>query len=446
MTSGKPLKLIAELAFPLLLAEMGQQFYMVVDATVIGRGVGVRALAAVGSTDWCYWVIMWSVMGITQAFSVFVSRYFGMRDEDRMCRSVAAAFILTGAVGVVMTAAGVTLAKPLLTLMRTPEDVIADASAYLTTLCAGTLASAAYNMAASVLRALGNGRAPLAAMATAAAVNVGLDLLFICVFRMGVFGAALASVTAQACAFLCCLFSIRRLGVLHIKKEHWKPEASMCAEMLRFALPLGLQYAVISVGGIVLQSGVNSRGSTFMAGFTAVYKFYGLMECTAVAIGRSFGAYFSQNHGAGEYGRIRQGVRLGLAISAFCAFVIGAIVIPGGRTFLRMFLDMSGPEGPRALEIGYRFLLVLSCSLIIVYPMYVFRAALEGMGRPFWPMTSGFAECAARALSGTVLAAWLGTPALFFAEPLAWASALAFTALPYIKMQKSMPGRPPKGK
>ena len=205
MTVGNPTKLILTFAFPLILTNIGQQLYMIVDASIVGRGIGVKALAAVGATDWTYWVILWTITTMTQGFATFVSRYFGEKDYRKMNRSIANAIYLSAAVAAVLTVLGLALTRPVLMLLKTPGDILNDSVIYLSTMIAGSLAVAGYNITAAILRALGDGKSPMIAMVIAAMLNIGLDLLTVFVFRWGVFGAALASVVSQLIAFFYCL-------------------------------------------------------------------------------------------------------------------------------------------------------------------------------------------------------------------------------------------------
>lgn len=436
MTSGKMLPLILGLTLPLLLTNIGQQLYMIVDASIVGRGVGVKALAAVGSSDWSYWLILWSVTGVTQGFSTFVSRFFGNKDYERMNRAITMSVLLSVAIGCALTIAGLLAARPLLALLQTPYDIIDQAAVYLMTMISGTLIVTAYNMSGSILRAFGNGKAPLVAMIIAAVMNIGLDMLFVLIFHWGVFGAAIASVMAQLISFLYCLRQIRKIDCVRVTKSMWRPDWQLCGEMLRFGLPIALQFIVIAISGIVLQSTVNTQGSLFVAGFTATNKLYGLLESTAISVGLAFATFFSQNYGAGNHRRIRKGVRLGLGMSSIMALIVMALIISSGRLLLQLFLDVSQEGGMEALEIAYRYLFIMACCLMIIYPIHIYRNALQSIGNSIWPMFSGFAESAARIFMAKAVVALLGTQALFFAEPVAWLGALLFTMIPYYFYQR----------
>ncbi len=208
--------------------------------------------------------------------------------------------ILCGIIGAILTVAGLLVAKPILLLLKTPDDIIGDAITYLTTMIAGTLIVTAYNMAASVLRSFGDGKSPLIAMLIAALLNVGLDLLFVLVFHWGVFGAAIASVTAQLVSFLFCMVRIRKIPYVQFEKGDWAFDGKMAREMLVFGLPIALQMIVIAISGMVAQSAINLQGSIFIAGYTAMNKMYGLLESTAISLGMAASTFFAQNYGAGK--------------------------------------------------------------------------------------------------------------------------------------------------
>lgn len=432
MTVGKPAGLIMKFALPLIVANLGQQLYMIVDGIIVGRGVGVKGLASVGATDWIYWMILWSMIVMTQGFATFVSRYFGEKNYDKINKTIAMSAILSAAVAVVLTLAGILAARPLLELLKTPADIIDGAEVYLITMISGTLIVGAYNLSASILRAFGDGRSPLVAMIISAVLNVGLDLLFVFGFNWGIFGAAVASVASQLVSFVYCLVKIKKLDFVKLKKETFKPDMKLLGELFSFGLPLALQYAVISVGGIVLQSTVNIWGSTFIAGYTATNKVYGLLESTAIALGTSCSTYFSQNYGAGQYSRVRRGVKVGAVLVTLTSFIVTAVALAFGRYLLMLFLDVTKEGGPEALEIAVKYLNVMACCLIILYLIYVFRHVLQSMGNSVWSLISGFAECAARIFMAKVVVNWLSVDTLFIIEPVAWTGALLFVMLPYL--------------
>ena len=426
MTRGNPAKLILSFAFPLILTNLGQQFYMIADSAIVGRGVGVKALAAVGATDWSYWVILWTITTMTQGFATFVSRYFGEKDYEKMSSAIVNSLWATAGVAVVLTLLGLTCARPVLLLLKTPEDIRADSLIYLSTMIAGTLAVAGYNVTAAILRAFGDGKSPMIAMGISAALNIGLDLLTVFVLRWGVFGAALASVLAQFVAFLYCFRQIRKVEIVSWGRSSLRPDPAMLKELLLFGLPLALQYVVINISGMVLQSTINLQGSIFVAGYTAVNKVYGLLECSAISLGAAATTFFSQNYGARQVARVRSGVRTTAFIGIGMAAAVGAGTFLFGRQILSLFIDQAEAGSPEAIGIGFRYLSLMSASLCILYLIYVYRSILQAMGSSIPSMISGFTECAARIFVAKGLYAWLGQGSLYFAEPAAWLGSLVF--------------------
>lgn len=438
MTQGKPAKLILSFALPLILTNVGQQLYMIVDSSVVGRGVGLKALAAVGSADWTYWLILWTVMGMTQGFAVFISRYFGKQDYHNVNKTIATSTILCAVIGVILTVSGLLAAKPLLGLLKTPDNIIGDSAIYLMTMIAGTLIVTAYNMAASVLRSFGDGKSPLLAMVIAAFLNVGLDLVIVLVFHWGVFGAAIASVTAQLFSFLFCLVRIGKIEYIRFEKNDWKFDGRVAKEMLAFALPIALQMIVIAVSGMVFQSAINLQGSIFVAGYTAMNKMYGLLESTAISLGMAASTFFAQNYGAGEKSRVRAGVRTAAVISVIMAACVTIIMLLVGKYLLQMFINAAEDGAAESLQIGFHYLIIMSACLVVLYLIHVYRNAMQALGNSVWSMISGFAECGTRILMAKGIVLLLGVETLYYVEPAAWLGALAFIAAPYYYYQKKL--------
>jgi putative MATE family efflux protein len=438
MTVGSPTKHILKFSLPLIAANMGQQLYAIADASIVGRGVGVMALAAVGATDWIYCMILWTIIGLTQGFSTFVSRYFGEKDFTKVNKVIAMGSLLTGASGILLTVVSLLAVGPLLALMGTPTEIFGDATAYISIMAGGTVAIAAYNWAASVLRAFGDGKSPLIAMVIAAVLNIGLDLLFVFSFDWGIYGAAAASVTSQAVSFFFCLTRLKKIDCIRLANEDWKPDWSMIRDLLKFALPLALQFITIALGGIFLQTVINEQGSVFIAGYTATNKMYGLMESSSIALGLACSTFFAQNYGACLYKRVRQGMQSACLIAAGMAVVMMAFLFLIRWNLLQLFLDTSKENGHEALEIAVRYLSLMLIFLVVLYLIHVFRNALQALEISLWSMISGFGELFCRLFMAFVAIYWIGSDALFLAEPLAWFGALVFVMIPYFFYQKKL--------
>ena len=431
MTDGSATKHILKFSLPLIAANMGQQLYAVVDASIVGRGVGVKALASVGTTDWVYCMILWSVISLTQGFSTFVSRYFGEKNFSRMNKSIAMSTLLSGFISIFLALAGVLAARPLLELMNTPIDILDGAAAYLMVMIGGTVVVTAYNLASSILRAFGDGKSPLIAMVIAGVLNVGLDLLFVFPFGWGIYGAAIASVLSQLVSFLFCLLRLKKIDCIHLDRQAFQIDRTEVKELLTFSTPLALQSITIALGGIFLQSVINQQGSIFIAGYTATNKMYGLMECSATALGLACSTFFAQNYGAGLYKRVRQGVRTATLIATGMALVVFGVLLVIRWDLLQLFLDVNQENGFEALEVAVRYLTYMIFFLVVLFLIHVYRNALQALKISVWSMISGFAELACRLFMAFIAISWIGPDALFLSEPLAWAGALAFVLIPY---------------
>ena len=440
MTSGSPAKHILGLAVPLILTNMGQQLYMIADGAIVGRGVGVKALAAVGATDWCYWLVLWTVGGLAQGFSTFVSRAFGEKNYREMNRAIAMSAELCVLIGGLLTIFGLAAAQPVLKLLNTPEDILPGACGYLMTMFSGTLIVMGYNMAAAILRALGDGKTPLRAMAVAAVLNITLDCLFVFGFKWGIVGAALASVLSQAVSCLYCIAAISKIECICLDRQTWRPEQDRLKRMLLFGLPIALQYVVITLGGMIVQSSINLQGSIFIAGYTATNKLYGLLQCFAMSLGLASCTFIAQNYGAGLYDRVRKGVEASVKIVALMAVVITGITLLSRWQILRVFLDVNEAGGWEALAVSVRYLTIMSLCFMILHILHVFRNVLQAMGISIWSMISGFAELIPRVLMSKVVINWIGSDALFIAEPASWLGAMLCVLLPYFYYRKKLLG------
>ena len=438
MTAGSPVKHILWFALPLILTNAGQQLYMIADSSIVGRGVGVKALAAVGATDWCYWLILWTVGGLAQGFSTFVSRAFGEKNYREMNQVIAASIMLCAMIGGFFTVLGLAAARPILQFLNTPADILPDAAAYLITMVSGTLVVMGYNMAASILRSLGNGRAPLTAMIISALLNIGLDCLFVFVFRWGIIGAAAASVIAQAVSFLYCVAAISRIECIKLDKQAWELGRQKLAKMLLFGLPIALQYVVITFGGMILQSAINTQGSFFIAGYTATNKLYSLLQCFAMSFGMASSTFVAQNYGAGRMERVKKGVGAAVKIVLIAAILIMAVTLLTRWHVLKVFLDVEETGGMEALALAVRYLTIMVLCFPILHILHIFRNVMLALEVSVWPMLSGFGELLARILMGKILIQYFAEDALFLAEPAAWLGAMLCVTLPYFYYVKKL--------
>ncbi|MBR5869322.1 MAG: MATE family efflux transporter [Clostridia bacterium] len=423
MTVGNPLKLILLFALPLMAGNIFQQLYTVVDTMVVGRALGVNALAALGATDWFYWLVLGMVQGITQGFAILMSKEFGARNFESLRKVVGLSVTLSGICALLFMAAAQIAAKPVLQLLNTPEAIIDSSLLYLRALLWGIPIVLTYNLLACILRSLGDGKTPLAAMVVASLSNIFLDILFVFVFRWGIIGAAVAPLIAQGISSIVCLAKLRKIDFLTLTPHHFKPEAFLSWQLFRLGIPMAFQNAIIAGGGMILQGVVNDYGVAFIGGVTATNKLYGILEIAAISYGYSMITYAGQNLGAKRPDRIRKGMRCAILIAILTSVVITTIMLVFGTGILGSFLSGSPDEVAEALKVGYDYLTVMSLCLPILYVLHVTRSTVQGMGNTVLPMVSGIAEFVMRTGGALLLPAFIGSYGIFFSEVLAWLGA-----------------------
>ena len=290
----------------------------------------------------------------------------------------------------------------------------------------------AYNISASILRALGDGKTPLHAMIVASVTNIILDLLFVLVFHMGIAGAAVATLLAQLLSAAYCFFFIYKIDILKSAKEERTPDKEVCVKLLKLGYPVAFQNIVIFIGGMIVQSVVNSFGVIFIAGFTATNKLYGILESAATSYGYAMTTYAGQNLGAGNIVRIRKGVRWATVIAFLTSSLISISMFLFGKNLLNMFLTGDATQVEEALEIAFRYLKMMSLFLFTLYLLYVVRSTLQGIGNTVMPMISGIAEFIMRVGAALVLPIFMGQEGIFYAEILAWIGADVILLSAYI--------------
>ena len=436
MTEGKPVFLIITFALPLMVGNVFQQLYTVVDTMVVGKALGVGALAALGAADWLNWMMLGTIQGLTQGFGILMAQEFGAGRPERLRKVVGNATILSVLGALLLLAAGQLIARPVLVLLQTPEEIIGNALLYLRIMFLGVPIVMAYNFLASILRSLGDGKTPLHAMIVAALTNIVLDLVFVLVFHWGIAGAAVATLIGQFVSVLFCLWHIRRIEMLALKRADFCLEGALGRKLLFLGSPMALQNVIISVGGMIVQFVVNGFGVLFIAGFTATNKLYGVLEVAATSYGYAMITYVGQNLGAGKIDRIRKGMRAALGVAMVTAVAIGVAMLVFGKFILGWFISGTPQEVEQTMQVAYFYLAVMSVCLPILYVLHVTRSAIQGMGNTMLPMISGIAEFLMRALTAVLLPLAVGETGIFFAEVMAWAGADVILVISYVKTVK----------
>lgn len=441
MTTGHPLRLLISFALPLMLGNIFQQLYTMVDTIIVGQGVGVTALAALGASDWLNWMVLGSVLGMAQGFAIKMAQDFGAKDENALRKTIAHSMVLSGIIALAVMVVSLAMMVPVLKLMNTPDDIMGMAVNYIAIVFAGIPVVMGYNLLASILRAVGDSRSPLYAMIIASIINVVLDLLFVMKFHWGVGGAAFATVIAQAASGLFCLRVTRKLPVMQLKKSDFAMDWAFGKYLTKLGTPIALQTLLISIGGIIVQTVVNGFGVHFIAGFTATNKMYGLLELAATAFGSAIVTYAGQNYGAKAYRRIREGLKYEMILGVAISVVIAAAMLIFGRPLVGLFVSGDAALAQQTVDVAYSYLCVMATFLPVLYILYVLRSNIQGLGDTVLPMVSGFAEFAMRVAAALVLPALVGQTGIFYAEILAWIGAdvvLVWAMLKHLKNLKKL--------
>ena len=402
MTSGKPLTLLLKFVIPIFLGFIFQQFYNMVDTVIVGRFVSPGALAAVGSTGTIMFMIMGLANGMTTGYTVLISQKYGAGDEEGTRKAFVNAIMLGVISTVLITVIALAVMHPLLKLMNTPSDIYDDAYAYISTICMGSIALIGYNMLAASLRAIGNSRTPLYFLIFSALLNIFLDLVFIIGFRLGTFGAALATDLSQAAsAILCMIYIVRKVDVLRPKITDWHLRKEYSLKQLNIGIPMALQFGITASGTMVMQSSINIYGSVAVGGFTAAGKVVNLMTAGMPSLGQTMAAYVGQNYGYGDLDRIDQGTKDAMKIAAVYSIINAVLSVVLLPYVIRIFFD-SGVDITSYLPYARAYVNACIFFYIPLAAIFVFRNAMQACGYGKTALTLGIVEMIARFVTAFV--------------------------------------------
>lgn len=424
MTAGHPGKLLFFFALPLMFGNVFQQLYTVVDTAIVGRGVGMDALAALGTVDWVNWMFLGIAQGFAQGFSVRMSQKYGEGDAEGLKQAIGVSARLSVIIAVAALAVAQMGLPLFLRLLQVPEDLQGMASLYSRIILGGIPAMVFFNFCSSVLRSVGDSRTPLIAMIAAALTNIVLDCVAVFWLGWGIVGAAAATVFAQCFSGALCALKIARSPQLRFTKAHMARDPALERLLMGLGAPVAMQNIIISVGGMAIQSVVNSFSKSFIAGFTATNKLYGVLEIAAISYGYAVTTNTGQNYGAARWDRIRKGVRWAVGISIVTSAVIAAVMVLFGRQITGLFISSDTPALEIAAgETAYLYLCVMSAALPVLYLLYAYRSALQGMGNTRIPLLSGIVEFIVRVGGAVIIGITAWQNGIFLAEVGAWLGA-----------------------
>lgn len=418
LTQGKPLKLILTFALPILISNVFQQFYNIADTAIVGHTLGDHALSAVGSVSSVYGLIISICTGLTSGFSILVSKYFGAKDDKNMKRSVAGTIMLSIFAALIMILICVGALKPLLHMLHTPTEIFADAYKYISIIVFCCIVTVLYNMQANILIALGNSIAPLVFLIVSSLSNIGLDLLFIKTFDMGIAGAAWATVLAQGISAVCCfLYILKCCPMLRLSKEDFKLPRALVKELLASGTAMSMMWAVVNIGTVILQSGINGLGANTIAAHVSARKISEIYMMVGSTLASTMATYASQNYGANKMDRVWQGVK----VTHVLAWIWATFVI-----ILTMFCAdwmigaLTGSDNPEIIAIGARYLRINLPFYYVLYILCILRSTLQGIGCKVWPVIASVLEMLGKIIAVKFFVKPLGYTAICFCEPFTW--------------------------
>ena len=437
MTEGSPARLILFFTLPLIAGNIMQQLYAFIDTLLVGRFLGLEALAAVGCTGSLMFLLLGFVIGLTSGLAIYTGQRYGAKDATGVRESAAACIALSFVIAVFLSIVGFFACRPLLELMHTPEELLDNATGFFSIICGGAVFATSALMAANILRSLGDSKMPTFILGCGIAINIALELLFLLVFGWGVPGAALATVVSWALATgIFLLYIARRVPELHVRREDWRLSWSFLRAHLAIGLPMGFQATIIAFGAVILQVALNGLGPVAVAAYAAAQKVDTIAMMPMMSFGAAMAAYTAQNYGAGKFSRIRTGVQACCLMSVGFSLLAGALVIAAGPCFMALFV---GPEEVEAIRLGQTYFLVNGLTYWILSMLFIFRYTLQGLGQSIVPTIAGVMELVMRATAGLFLVEAMGFLGACLGNPMAWLGSCVPLAIAYVMTVRRLP-------
>ncbi|WP_426187016.1 MATE family efflux transporter [Microbacterium sp. TWP3-1-2b2] len=440
LTTGRPWRVILSFSVPLLIGNVVQQLYQVVDTIVVGRELGVNSLAAVGATGSLLFLLLGFAWGMTSGFAIPTAQAFGARDQGAVRRSVATGTVLAAIASVIITVAGPLLAEPVLVLMQTPPELLAEAVLFTQISFLGGGATMFFNYFSAIIRAIGDSKTPLVFLTIACALNVVLVIVLVGPVGWGVAGAALATVVSQAISVLLCLVFVKlRMPALHVHRADWRISRADLAEHLRLGLPMGFQASIIAIGTLVVQVALNMLGADAVAAYTTASRVDSLATALLASLGLAVSMYVAQNFGGRRPDRIRAGVVQATWMALIASLVLGAVLIAFGTHVVRLFV---GDGSDEVVELAHLMLIINGATYMLLGVLFVLRGALQGLGQALIPTITGIVELVMRVGAAVALGAVLGFGGVAASNPLAWVGAVVILIPAYMRAHRALARMP----
>jgi len=436
LTVGNPVIVILSFTIPLFIGNLFQQSYNILDTLIVGRTIGLDALAAVGSTGSLNFLILGFIGGFGVGAAVLTSQRFGAGDMEGVRKSFAATIIISIGLSIVMTTISVIGARPLLEFLQTPHDIIDGAHSYISVIFMGIPTAILFNLFANVMRSVGDSRTPLYFLSIAFALKIVLNLIFINIFQTGLWGVALSTLIAQlTCGLLCLLFITKKMPILKITSKDWKIDITEITKHLKLALPVGFQMSIIAIGSITVTYALNQLGTAAVAAFSAATKIDILAYLILFSFGGAMTTYSAQNFGAGKPDRIKKGIaHISIIACSYCV-IVALIFYFSGNFFPCLFL---GKDSIETISMAREYLVICSSFYICLAMLFIIRQSLLGMGDSLTPTIAGIMELVMRIFAAIILGRAFGFTGIIYSNPLAWAGALIPLVIVFIFRMKKI--------
>ncbi len=434
MTKGDPLKLLFCFSVPLLIGNIFQQLYNIADIVIVGRTLGMNALAAVGAISPIFFFLMFVVVGLTNGFAVITGQRFGAKDTDGVRKSATVSTVLSTVFTIVFSALLAIFMNTILAWMNVPKEIYKDAYLYILIVVGGLIVVNIYNLLASIVRALGDSKTPLYFLIFASVLNIFLALLFILKFGWGVPGSAVAVVLSQGVSALLCIIYVKmKFPILHTNKEDcffaFSPRSfSFALEHLKVGIPMSVQYSILGIGILIIQSVCNTFGPDVIAAFTAALRIEQIATLPMISFGVALAAYTAQNFGAKNFSRIKEGVNKGSIINITLSIIMTLLIHFWGSDIVGIFI---GKGEKHIIDIARSYLWISTLFYFFLGQIFIFRNALQGMGEVILPLSASIAELLVRSFAAIYLAVKFSYYGIFYAGPIAWVSASSIMAIGY---------------
>ena len=437
MTSGKPIKLIWNFTIPLLIGNLFQQLYNMADTFIVGRTIGVHALASVGSTGSIIFLILGFANGLTAGLAIPLAQRYGAKNYSGVKRSFYVSILISAVVAILLTILSMVFCRQILEIMQTPVEIIDGAYDYLMVIFAGIFSSMAFNLLSNIFRSIGDAKTPLYFLVIACIMNIILDVVFIAGVGMGVEGAGYATVLSQIFSALACMLYIwKKIPILRLNSKDFVAKSLDVKEHIRISFPMAFQSSIIAIGAIIIQITLNQLGATAVAAYTAAQKIDQVAILPMMSFGVTMATFVAQNYGAKKYDRIWRGVRDCIKLSLTFAISVGIILNVFSPIFIRAFVGVGHEE---VVELGAIYFITNGTMYSLLSLLFIYRYTLQGVGKTFTPTVAGIMELCMRAFAAVVLSNLYGYTGATMANPLAWLGSLIPLMIAYYLFKNKFP-------